>query len=333
MKRHTLVAGTLNVSTVGLALVAWVGSVGSSVSALEIASLLGVTAFSLMWVHYIADLIAPRPEDAKDVQYVISRYAVLVAILAHPFLVNYYLVTNNFGFPPEGYLALLGDLAVVVLLGWIALAAFVLFELRSKLKRFDRQIFHANILAMFLVLIHGFLIGMVLMDTWYVWVWWMLLLAFVVAILVLYNQYYATNTSRKYVAYAMVLALALGGIAAGLTNVEAKYGNDQTQTASKIETSEDIEGIPAADSEVSTLPSTVTTDELKKEDGKDGNACWVAVDGVVYDTAGISEWQNGEHTTSNGMAKCGEDLSDVISQSPHGKEVLGKLAEIGTLAQ
>jgi predicted heme/steroid binding protein len=332
MKRHTLVAGILNVSTVGLALVAWIGSVGSSVSALEIASLLGVTAFSLMWVHYIADLIAPRPEDAKDVQYVISRYAVLVAILAHPFLVNYYLVTNNFGFPPEGYQALLGDLAVVVLLGWIALAAFVLFELRSKLKRFDRQIFHANILAMFLVLIHGFLIGMVMMDTWYVWVWWILLLAFIVAIVLRYNEYYQTNTTRKYIAYAVVIALALGGIAAGLTNVEAETETDFAQTSNNIET-EDAEDTPATDSEPSTLPSIVTTNELSKQNGKDSNACWVAIDGVVYDTAGVSEWQNGEHTTSNGMAKCGEDLSDVISQSPHGKEVLGKLAEIGTLAQ
>lgn len=329
MKRHTLIAGILNVSAVGLALAAWVGSVGSSVSALEIASLLGVTAFSLMWVHYIADLIAPRPEDAKDVQYVISRYAVLVAILAHPFLVNYYLVTNNFGFPPEGYQALLGDLAVVVLLGWISLAAFILFELRSKLKRFDRQIFHANILAMFLVLIHGFLIGMVMMDTWYVWVWWILLLAFTVAIVLRYNEYYQTNTTRRYIAFAVVMALALGGIAAGLTNVEAESETDVAQTSSNLET----EDAPATNSELSTLPSTVTADELKKQNGKDGNSCWVAIDDVVYDTAGISEWQNGEHTTSNGMARCGEDLSDVISQSPHGKEVLGKLAEIGTLAQ
>jgi predicted heme/steroid binding protein len=333
MKRHTLVAGILNVSTVGLALAAWIGSVGSSVSPLEIASLLGVTAFSLMWVHYIADLIAPRPADAKDMQYVVSRYAVLVAILAHPFLVNYYLVTNNFGFPPEGYTALLGDLAVVVLLGWIALAAFILFELRSKLKRFDRQIFHANILAMFLVLIHGFLIGMVLMDTWYVWVWWVLLLAFIVAIAIRYNEYYGTNTTRKYIAFAVVTALALGAIAAGLTNVEAETETDAAQTSSNIESGEDAEDTPATDSELSTLPNTISTDELSKQNGKDGNACWVAIDGVVYDTAGISEWQNGEHTTSGGRAKCGEDLTDVISQSPHGKEVLGKLAEVGTLAQ
>jgi predicted heme/steroid binding protein len=314
MKRHTIVAGILNVTTVGLALAAWLGSIGSSLSSLQIASLLGVVAFSLMWVHYVADLIAPRPEGVKDVQYVISRYAVLFAILVHPFLVNYYLFTNNFGFPPSSYQALLGDLAIVVLLGWIALAAFLLFELRSKLRRFDRKIFHANILAMFLVLIHGFLIGMVLMDTWYVWVWWLLLVMFTIAVLVRYNQYYGTNATRKYIAFTLVVLLATAGVAAGQSNKTTIDSNNRANQS-------------AAQTDV------ISKETLSKQDGKDGNKCWVAVDGQVYDTAGISEWQNGEHVPSNGQAKCGEDLTEVISQSPHGKEVLGKLSQIGTTAQ
>lgn len=332
MKRHTLVVGILNVSTVGLALVAWLGSIGSSVSALEVASLLGVVAFSLMWVHYVADLIAPRPDDAKDVQYVISRYAVLLAILVHPFLINYYLVTNNFGFPPQGYEALLGDLAAVVLLGWIALAAFLLFELRSKLKRFDRKIFHANIIAMFLVLIHGFMIGMVLMDTWYASVWWILLVAFTVAVLARYSKYYETNTTRKYVAFAIILALAFAGVAAGLNSFQSDAGSDESPATSRSE-NKNADDTSATDSELSTLPSTISASELKKQNGKDGNACWVAIDGVVYDTAGIAEWRDGEHVPSNGQARCGEDLTAVIARAPHGKEVLGELSKVGTLTQ
>jgi len=221
MKRHTQVALILNTLVIGLALVAWFTTLGQSISSLEVASLLGVLAFSLMWVHYVADAVSPRAEteQKKDVQYVISRYAVLFAILSHPFLVNYYLVTNNFGFPPEGYVALLGDLAVVVLLGWIALAAFLLFELRSKLHRFDHYIFHANSIAMFLVLMHGFVIGMVMMTTWFAWVWLGYLLVYGAVMFRRYAMYYDEQPRRRMVAYLLILQLMLVGLGLGIQAV------------------------------------------------------------------------------------------------------------------
>lgn len=221
MKRHTQLALILNTLVIGLALVAWFTTIGQSISSLEVASLLGVLAFSLMWVHYVADAVSPRAEteQKKDVQYVISRYAVLFAILSHPFLVNYYLVTNNFGFPPEGYVALLGDLAVVVLLGWIALAAFLLFELRSKLHRFDHYIFHANSIAMFLVLMHGFVIGMVMMTTWFAWVWLGYLVVFTAVMYRRYAQYYDTRPKQRTAAYLIVTSLALSAFGMGIQEV------------------------------------------------------------------------------------------------------------------
>lgn len=221
MKRHTQVALILNTLVIGLALVAWFATIGQSISSLEVASLLGVLAFSLMWVHYVADAVSPRAEteQKKDVQYVVSRYAVLFAILSHPFLVNYYLVTNNFGFPPEGYVALLGDLAVVVLLGWIALAAFLLFELRSKLHRFDHYIFHANSIAMFLVLMHGFVIGMVMMTTWFAWVWLGYLVVFTAVMYRRYAQYYDTRPKQRTAAYLIVTSLALSAFGMGIQAV------------------------------------------------------------------------------------------------------------------
>lgn len=221
MKKHTQVSLLLNTLVIGLALVAWFTTIGQSISSLEVASLLGVLAFSLMWVHYVADAVSPRAEteQKKDVQYVVSRYAVLFAILSHPFLVNYYLVTNNFGFPPEGYVALLGDLAVVVLLGWIALAAFLLFELRSKLHRFDHYIFHANSIAMFLVLMHGFVIGMVMMTTWFAWVWLGYLVVFTAVMYRRYAQYYDTRPKQRTAAYLIVTSLALSAFGMGIQAV------------------------------------------------------------------------------------------------------------------
>ena len=221
MNKHTKATTVLNVLVVGSTLAAWLSTIGQSISSLEIASLLGVLAFGLMWVHYVADIVAPRSDadQKKDIQYVVSRYAVLFAILSHPFLVNYYLVTNNFGFPPEGYVALLGDLAAVVLLGWIALAAFLLFELRAKLRKFDRYIFHANTVAMFLVLMHGFVIGMVMMTTWFVWVWLGYLVVYSAVIFRRYALYYEAQPKRRMVAYLVIYGLTLAAVGMGIESI------------------------------------------------------------------------------------------------------------------
>lgn len=324
MKKHTLVSLVLNIGTVGLGLIAWIMTVGESISSLEVASLLGVVAFSLMWVHYVADAITPRSEgeQSKDLQYIVSRYAVLFAILSHPFLINYYLVTNNFGFPPDGYQALLGELAAVVLLGWIALAAFLLFELRAKLRRFDRYIFHLNIIAMFLVLVHGFLIGMVIMETWFVWLWWMMLAVYTAVIVRRYAQYYVDNPKRRAVAYLVVLWLAGLGVGSGVQAVSFT-GSPPSEPSNTVSAARDTTRTHTA----------ITENKLRENNGRQGAVCWVAVEGIVYEIRDVSQWRDGEHTTSDGRAECGEDLTDVIGLSPHGRDVLSGLKVIGNLAE
>ena len=71
-----------------------------------------------------------------------------------------------------------------------------------------------------------------------------------------------------------------------------------------------------------------TVDDLKNYDGKDGNPAYVAIDGIVYDVTNANGWNNGEH--QNG-AKAGQDLTEVLSSSPHGDSVLGDLMVVGTL--
>jgi predicted heme/steroid binding protein len=78
-------------------------------------------------------------------------------------------------------------------------------------------------------------------------------------------------------------------------------------------------------------PKTFTTQELATHDGKEGHACYVAVDGKVYEIDQGRLWQNGEHTTSHGEAHCGLDLSQAIAKSPHGKSKLEALTVVGTL--
>lgn len=77
----------------------------------------------------------------------------------------------------------------------------------------------------------------------------------------------------------------------------------------------------------------ISLDEVAKHTGKDGNSCWVAVDGTVYEISGFVLWLEGDHKPSGGRAKCGKDLSEVIKQSPHGKSKLKLLKEIGPLQQ
>lgn len=328
MKKHTLVTSVLNIFVVGTALAAWLEETEGEVTALAIASLLGAIAFGLMWVHYVADAIAPRQEDdSPDVQYYVSRVAVLVAILAHPALVNWHLLDNGFGLPPESYEKLVGSLAWAVLLGWMALAAFLLFEVRTHrlVARYERHIFHFNIAAMFLVLIHGFLIGMVMMNSWYVWVWWLLLAVFAVVAVYRYKVYYRDSPKRRLIAWTIVGAFTVAGILAGFTTVEATQSATEEVVATQNSSTES--------NNPDTTQTVISQQQLASSDGLSGNKCWVAIDGVVYDVGVSDEWQNGRHIPSNGMAQCGQDLTQVLSSSPHGRSVLSDVPEIGTLEQ
>ena len=56
-------------------------------------------------------------------------------------------------------------------------------------------------------------------------------------------------------------------------------------------------------------------EELAKYNGKDGQPCYVAVEGKVYDLTGSTLWQDGQHSTCEGMAICGKDLTDVIKNN------------------
>ena len=61
-----------------------------------------------------------------------------------------------------------------------------------------------------------------------------------------------------------------------------------------------------------------TEKELGKYDGQNGNPAYVAIDGVVYDV---------HHGN-----KAGQNFSEIIKRSPHGKKVLDKLEKVGKLA-
>jgi predicted heme/steroid binding protein len=72
--------------------------------------------------------------------------------------------------------------------------------------------------------------------------------------------------------------------------------------------------------------------ELARANGKNGHQCYVAVSGTVYMIdLNSPNWRNGDHTPSRGLAYCGADLTKVIDQAPHGRQILDTLQKVGPL--
>lgn len=71
-------------------------------------------------------------------------------------------------------------------------------------------------------------------------------------------------------------------------------------------------------------------ESLAKHNGKEGRQALVAVDGKVYDVTGNRLWKNGVHMNRH---QAGVDLTEAITASPHGMDVLEKIQLKGTLAK
>ena len=71
-----------------------------------------------------------------------------------------------------------------------------------------------------------------------------------------------------------------------------------------------------------------TLEELKQYDGKEGSPAYVAYKGKVYDVTDDFLWVDGDH---QGEHAAGKDLTEQMTQAPHGEETLERVKVIGTL--
>jgi len=75
---------------------------------------------------------------------------------------------------------------------------------------------------------------------------------------------------------------------------------------------------------------TLTLEELRKYDGRNGNPAYVAVDGMIYDATDVPQRGGGYH---NGF-HAGNDLtSEIKTIAPHGVPRLSGVPVVGCLAE
>ncbi len=82
---------------------------------------------------------------------------------------------------------------------------------------------------------------------------------------------------------------------------------------------------PATQTETVAEQLSLTLDELKTYNGKDGMPAYVAYEGVIYDVSDIPQWATGIH----GGNMAGSDITEKLNSASHGTSKLGGLTIVG----
>jgi len=126
--------------------------------------------------------------------------------------------------------------------------------------------------------------------------------------------------------YALALILAAGIFLVGCTP------SQPAATATPEVTDVPATEVPVTDAPEETAGAqdalSLTLEELKAFDGKEGRRAYIAVDGIIYDVTDSAAWANGTHNGHN----AGQDLTEALKGAPHGPEKLDNVVEIGVLA-
>ena len=190
-KRQVSIAWILSAFVVILAIAVWLdaGNKLSNLTAYSVFPLLGLAAFSLIWVHYVMG--AKRryyklPKSDFEQFLKATSIVVLVLILLHPGLLILQLWRSGFGLPPGSYLEhyVAPSAKWAVMLGSLSFVIFLLFELKGKFgdKTWWKWIDLAQVIALIAVFVHGLRLGGELNIDWYRTVWYFYGLSFIVAV-------------------------------------------------------------------------------------------------------------------------------------------------------
>lgn len=197
-KQIQAVAWALSLGAFALAFVAWGQGYRWQLSDLGVYQffpLLGLTAFSLMWSHYIAaalrQYVGVEPAVLRN-YFEITSGAVLAAILLHPGLLGWQLWQDGLGLPPGSYKLYIGAAAYTwILVGLTALIIFLSYELRRWFGKrpWWRLVQYGSDGAMFLIFFHALRLGTHLRKGWFRGVWYVYGLTLVASLVYMYVIY------------------------------------------------------------------------------------------------------------------------------------------------
>lgn len=190
----------MTIVTVAMAVVVWLQGFNGQydrISTYKLFPLFGLTAFTLMWGHYIASAVRQflNIEPAALARYFsITAWMVLVAILLHPGLLVWQLWRDGFGLPPGSYLEnyVSPTLRGAAIVSSVSLLAFLAFELHRKYKdrKWWRWVQFGSDTAMIGVLYHSFKLGSHTQDGWFRGVWIFYGITYVIALAYIYYRKY-----------------------------------------------------------------------------------------------------------------------------------------------
>lgn len=175
------VAWILGATVCALAFVAWGDDLNwqlDHLSAYIIFPLLGLTAYSLMWSHYMAGAargILKLDNRAFANYFKITGWIVLALICLHPGLLIYQRFQDGFGLPPGSYESYVAPgLGWLTLLGSASLLVFLAFELHRLFgsRSWWKYVLVAGDMAMLAIFYHGLRLGTQTSHGWFHSVWW-----------------------------------------------------------------------------------------------------------------------------------------------------------------
>ncbi len=197
-QRLNIIAWILSGLVMVIAFLAWGQSFSwqfSHLDSFRIFPILGLTAFSLMWGHYImsaARQYLAVPKQALHRYFEVTSLAVLTAILLHPGLLWWQLWRDGLGLPPGSYLNhyVAPSLRWAAILGTISLFIFLGYEFRRlfSTRSWWHYVEYATDAAIIAIYIHALKLGTQLQSGWFKLVWWFYGLTLLISLIYIYYR-------------------------------------------------------------------------------------------------------------------------------------------------
>jgi hypothetical protein len=146
----------------------------------QIFPLLGLWAFCVMVTHFLLSAIRTQLPNTENNKFysLVTGYFVLVCLLLHPSLFAWQIAKAGYGLPPVSFYEYAGqDNTIFIVFGSVGLLAFLGYEVLVRIKakksvaKYWFYVLLTQVIALFLIFIHGLQLGGVLNAGWFRYIW------------------------------------------------------------------------------------------------------------------------------------------------------------------